>query len=327
MRQSRAPQKPPLPITGNSVVLNPIISKKLEEGSHLDLLIHRQANLVHTIDFTLNTVRQVFCNNLYTIFLTSSINKDHNLVCLFPNHKTENKQVLYSQKFYVLSSFNKSVNEALETSLEADVKLAICYGNHIFLCKGLVGTVYLLWASHITRTNAASVANTLHQNVPVLINMDGQARVRSVFILKANVTEDADLDRLPVTVENPKLLFNKDIPLFVCEVKPLEQRTAPSLRDMVQTMTKREAMLRVTAPSRTPPSAFQQEKNPFAASIDMEEVYASEPDGGTPRAAARMYMRDVRVGTSELDEKTPPILKSDDENAPADDPFKEEVVV
>jgi len=320
----RPPSAPPSNAT-EIVGLNPFISKKLDDGSHLDLLIHRQANLVQTVDFTSNTVRQVFSNNLYTIFLTSSINKNHHVVCLFPTHKSETKQVLYSQKFFALSSFNKSLNSALEESLDSQVKMAICYGNHIFICKGIVGTVYILWASHVTRTNAASVANTLFQNVPVLINMDGQARVRSVYILKANVTDESDLDRLPVTVENPKLLFNKDNPLFVCEVKPLDQRNPPSLKDTVTTLSKREAMMRVTAPSRTPPSAFQQEKNPFISSVDMEEVYASEPDGGTPRTAAHMYMRDVRIGSKELDEKTPPIIQSEDD-ARADDPFEEVVV-
>jgi hypothetical protein len=139
----KSPQPPPPPSTTEiKIELNPFISKKLEDGSHLDLLIHRQADLVHTIDFSTTTVRQMYSNNSYVIYLTASINKNHNVVCLFPHHKTENRQVLYSQKYIMLSSFNKALNEALEASLENDMKMAICYGNHIFACKGLVGTVY-----------------------------------------------------------------------------------------------------------------------------------------------------------------------------------------
>ena len=67
----------------------------------------------------------------------------------------------------------------------------------------------------------------------------------------------------------------------------------------------------------------------------MEEVYSEDADGGTPRTAAHMYMRDVRVGSRELHEKTPPIIQSEDEGGAGggktrnekEDPFKDEIIV
>jgi hypothetical protein len=307
------------------VPLNPFIAKKLADGSHLDLLIHQQQDIVQTVDFSTNTVRQVYSSNLYSIYFTSSPDKLRPVTVLFPNHKVENKQVLQSQNYTFLASFNKDLNDALEASLVStdalgSIQLAVCYGKHIYICKAISGTVYVLWASDITRTNGANVANTLYQKVPVLVNMDGQARVKAVFILKPVVSDESDLDRLPVTQTNPKLLFNKDKPLFVCEVKP---QILPSIDDngsIIQTVSRREALAIVTAPTNTSPAMYRRERNPFAASIDMEEVVAanSDPDGGTPRPN-QLYMRDVNIGRCNT--TTPPILQSDGE--PLDDPFME----
>ena len=163
------------------------------------------------------------------------------------------------------------------------------------------------------------MANSLYQKVPVLVNMDGQARVKAVFILKAAVSDESDLDRLPVTQENPKLLFNKDIPLFVCEVKP------PTFDDgrgeSIKTISRKEALAIVTAPTNTNPLLFSRERNPFVASIDMEEVINSDPDGGTPRPD-QLYMKDVRIGGNRAAlNATPPLIQSDGE--PLDDPFVE----
>lgn len=306
---------------------DPFIAKKLEDGSHLDLLIHRQANIVHDVDFQHNTVRQVYSSNQYTIYFTNSINKKRPVTCLFPNHKTENKQVLESKSFFSLASFNKALNEALEASRSATdavgaVRLAVCYGKHIFVCKHITDTVYIIWASHINRMNVGNVANTPFQNVPVLINMDGQARVKAMFILKASVSDESDLDRLPVTEDNPKIMFHTKTPLFVCEVKP----PTMARRDLVQTVTRKEALAAATAPTRTTPAMYKRERNPFAASIDMEEVYGSDPDGGTPRPD-QLYMKDVMIGGGGRGgavDKTPPIVRSDGEVE--DDPFEEIVV-
>lgn len=305
------------------VPLNPFIAKKLADGSHLDLLIHKQHDIVQTVDFSTSTVRQVYSSNLYSIYFTSSPDKLRPVTVLFPNHKMENKQVLQSQNYTFLASFNKDLNDALEASLVStdalgSIQLAVCYGKHIYICKAISGTVYVLWASDITRTNGANVANTLYQKVPVLVNMDGQARVKAVFILKPVVSDESDLDRLPVTQTNPKLLFNKDKPLFVCEVKP---QTFPNDNDSkIKTVSRRDALAIVTAPTNTSPAMYLRERNPFAASIDMEEVVAvnSDPDGGTPRPN-QLYMRDVNIGRGNT--STPPLLQSDGE--PLDDPFTE----
>jgi hypothetical protein len=313
---------PPIGGAAAGIPLDPFIAKKLADGSHLDLLIHRQHDIVQTIDFSTNTVRQVYSSNLYSIYFTSSLDKLRPVTVLFPNHKVESRQVLQSQKYTFLESFNKDLNEALEASLVStdalgNIQVAICYGKHIYICKAISGTVYVLWASEITRTNGANVANTLYQKVPVLVNMDGQARVKAVFILKAVISDESDLDRLPVTQENPKLLFNKDIPLFVCEVKP----TTTWLDDggTIKTVSRREALAIVTAPTNTSPAMYRRERNPFAASIDMEELVAvnSDPDGGTPRPN-QLYMRDVNIGKRNT---TPPLVQSDGE--PLDDPFME----
>ncbi|MBX9636386.1 MAG: hypothetical protein K2Q45_02405 [Nitrosomonas sp.] len=309
----------------NKVELLPYIEKKINDGAHLDLLIHRNPDIVKTVDFSKSTVNQVYSNNSYIIYLTSSLNPNKPVTVLFPNHENERKQVIKSKDYKFLSTFSKDINACLRFSLNStDVfgktQMAICYGNQIFICKDISGTVYILWASEITKINGANVANSLYQNVPVLINMDGQTRTKAVFILKSQVVDDSDLDRIPITTENPQIMYDKDKPLFVCEVRPNliavttaaeEERNA-----CMRMVSRKEALAIVTAPTSTTPNMYRLQPNRFAASIDMEEVINSDPDGGTPRPN-QLYMRDVSI-KSQMN-VTPPLVLSENE----EDPFAE----
>ncbi len=265
------------------------------------------------------------CNLVfYSLTLVKKLDKSHPIICFFPNHKSEKRQVIKSSSFFLLSSFSKALNETFEQSLDAtemsgSTKFAVCYGKHIFICHGISGTIYLFWATHVNRTNVGNVANTIYNNVPILFNLDGQGHVKAVFILKANVQDESDLDRLPITHDNPKLYFNKEIPLFVCEVKvrnPYEGYTD------IHTISRKEALATVSVQTKPNQMIFKREKNAFAASMVMEEsdVYCgSGPDGGTPRPD--LFMRDV---DPRCVDNTPPIIKSDGEVM--DDPFREEIV-
>lgn len=306
------------------VVIDPRILEKIHEGTHLSLLIRKPMGMVHTVDFQNNTVADVYSQYKYTIFFNTTINALRPVICLLPNHKTEGKQLLASSDFYTLSSYNKTLNDCMNDSLHdsdgyGTLRLAVCYGKNIFECRGITGTVYILWAAHVTRTNIANVANTPFQNVPILINMDGQGRIRAAFIFKENVADESDLQRLPILEKSPILLWNKDHSLFVCEVKPVNQ-SEMLLRQQQQivTMSRRAALVQATLPSRTEPAIFEREKNAFAASIDMEEVIVSDPDGGTPRAD-QLYMRNQTV-TSRGFDSTPPLVRSEGEGA--DDAFE-----
>jgi hypothetical protein len=248
--------------------------------------------------------------------------------------------VVRSSSYTWLSSFNKDVNQALEASLHAtdttgNVKLAVCYGQQVFTCIGITGTVYIVWAEYINKTNPGRVANTIYNNVPVLLNLDGQGRFKAAFILKAVVREAAssgDLDRLPITHNNPRILFPKDTPLFVCET-PLIARpadtAAAAANGGLTFMSRSEALAQMSLLSKPVAAKTASAANPFSASVDYEldedsvelEVSyregGSDPDGGTPRPV-ELYMRDVNLAGGG---RTPPILQSEPELEP--NPFEE----
>jgi hypothetical protein len=335
---------------GGGAPLSPYIVTHLENGSHLDLVIrqHRYAgtngNAVHAVDFTRNQVPQVYQNNLYSLYLSSALPSKrllNEVACIFPNAR-DSVAVVRSSSYTWLSSFNKAVNGALEASLHAtdttgNVKLAVCYGQHVFTCIGITGTVYIVWAEYINKTNPGRVANTIYNNVPVLLNLDGQGRFKAAFILKAVVrdaTTSGDLDRLPITHNNPRILFPKDTPLFVCEA-PLIPRphadsaaAAAAANGGLTFMSRSEALAQMSLLSKPVVSGT----NPFFSSVDYEldedsvelEVSyrggaGSDPDGGTPRPV-EMYMRDVNLGQEVS--RTPPIVQSEPEVDPPPDPFE-----
>jgi hypothetical protein len=313
--------------TDGAVELLPEIAQKIESGNHLDLLIHQRGRMVQAVDFYSEVVREAHIMGSYQIYLSHKTPPDRHVICLFPNLPPGAKDVIKSKDYRYLSSLNKDINASFEKSLEntdvmGTVKFVVCYGQHMYVCKKITGTIYIVWASHVNRTNAGNVSNTIFTNVPIIINMDGQARFKALFILKASVQNVTDLTRIPITQTNPKILFNKDVPLFVCEV-----RTAVPAQMAITTVSRKEALAAVSATSKRNVDAIRRAANPFASSVDFEEEdvgYMSdcmsatlEVDAGTPRADLFLHDLDQRSFSA-----TPPIVRSDEENV--NEPFQEE---
>lgn len=253
-------------ITGQGVALCDEITEHLNDGRYLQLI--RQNGLVKQVDFAHEVVRESFNTCPYEFYWHSEIPSGANkLVCLFPNHKdrtNERKHVLHVNKFWSLSSLNKQINARFEASLDhtdgggGSIKFAVCYGKHVYICSGIKGTIYLFWARYVNRTNHGNVPNTLFQDVPVIVNTTGSARVRCIYILRDEVLEDTDLLRIPITVDSPKFFQDRDVDLFVCEVRdtPFRDEPASTKADAVELrqkgftlMTRRAALARILSPT------------------------------------------------------------------------------
>ncbi len=310
--------------TTDSAKLDPNIVVTIDAGAHLELLMHNVGTRIQVVDFSSETVRQAYVMGTYQMYLSHKIPRGEELVCLFPNHRVEKKQVIKCSSYYSLSSFNKDINEAFTDSLDKtdlcnSIKFAVCYGKHVFVCAGITGVIQIVWASHVNRTNAGNVANTIYTNVPLILNMDGTARVKGLYILKPLVHDESDLDRIPITATSPTFMYDKDHALFVCEVRT--ERPKPV---GLHTVSRKEALAMVSATTK-PINVTRGEVNPFAASIDMEEDIevssdsfgqgrGSDVDAGTPRSV--LYFRDTSINLSRPISRTPPIVKSDgEENA------------
>lgn len=253
--------------SGQNVQLSSEITQLLDEGRYLQLLRQPGAaggsSSVKRVDFAHEVVRESFNTCPYEFYWHSEIPaKANRLVCLFPNHEdrtSERKHVLHVDHFWSLSSLNKQINKRFRASLDhtegggGSIKFAVCYGKHVYVCTGITGTIYLLWARHVNRTNHGNVPNTLFHDVPVIVNMTGSARVRCIYILREEVLEDADLLRIPITTESPTFLQDGDVDLFVCEVRDGPAAAPPGVTLMHQEghtlMTRRAALARVLAPT------------------------------------------------------------------------------
>jgi hypothetical protein len=251
-------------VTGSGVHLCQEIKDALEGGRYLQLVRNVPNTLAKKIDFVHEVVRESFNTCPYEFYWRDDIPSGASeVVCLFPNHEErddERKQVLHASSFWSLSSLNKQINKRFKASLEhtdggGSIRFAVCYGKHVYILNGISGTIYLLWARHVNRTNHGNVPNTLFHDVPVIVNMNGSARVRGIYILREEILEDAELLRIPITVESPVFLQDGDVDLFVCEVRDGADATATTTThpiigvDEYTLVTRKMALARVLAPT------------------------------------------------------------------------------
>lgn len=265
------------------------IKTRLARGEQMQLLTHKaSSSTTRIVDFGKSALSESFNTGQYQIWFSGEIPKGADVVCLFPNHKNPRAQVLCTGDYTYLSTLQKDINERFSlslanTSAAGPVRFAVCYGKHVYICDNITDTVYVLWARFINRTNLSTTIKTIHRNVPLIVNMDGQSRIKAIFILKDEVREDADLDRVPITERNPVFLFNRHDALFVCEVKKdvllAQQQHQQQFRQRIHTLSMREALTMVLTPTATDMTRLaRQTHNPFADSIDGEKD-ADDDDG------------------------------------------------
>jgi len=330
------------------IALSDTIQTLLDGKRHSEIFTHHHGRVFQRVDFKNQVVLDGFNAGQYCIMLDDVIQKDIQVACILPNRPGVSEQVMQSTQYRSLESFNRDLNARLRESLEftdgiGTTKLAVCFGNHAFACLGITGTVYVLWAKHISFTNQSNVASIIHSNVPIVVNMDGRMMTKGIFILKAKLNgthSDDELSRIPITKDSPELLFPLYRDIFVCE-----NRMPRAKPKRIKTLSLKSALARVLSPDKASTASASQEVNPFASSIDVEEdamgwivggggashsmTYGSDPDAGSPRP--EIFCQEINVDLRRLD-ATPPIADSDDDVPPPPDPFvsiakeKEEIV-
>jgi hypothetical protein len=262
------------------IMLHPEIQRHLDKGEHLSLLINARGNMLQSVDFVAKFVPRTINLGYYQILLSDRIGPQQ-VVCIFPNHRNDRQQVLAVQDYKSLASFNKAFNRALQESLErtetaGTLKLAVCFGSHVIKCVGISGTVYLVWAQYVNMTTSGNMTALVNKDVPLLFNMDGEGRVKGLYMLKEKIKDPCDLERIPITEKNPQLMWEQQMEIFVCETKftPVQEKT-------IVTTTRRSALARITSSAKIPVESIY---NAFEGSVDLEHMELQfEVDSGTPR--------------------------------------------
>jgi hypothetical protein len=270
--------------------MHPDIARADKDGELVQLLVRPPDNkMVQSVNFYDAQVRDAVALGRFSIMLSSTIPRDPQLLCLFPNCKG-GAVVRPDGWFQTLESFNKSINAHLKESLDqtdtyGSLKLVVAYGDHLFRCETITGNVYIMWATHINKTNVGRQTNCIFHNVPVLINTDGAGRVVGIFIFKKRIRDAADLARVPITKKSPRILCERRMPLYVCDRRD-NVVVAPQSAN-VAFLKEDEALSIVTRETHGFSKVAKEEKNNFAASIDLEEMdvaslTADENVPGTP---------------------------------------------
>jgi hypothetical protein len=260
------------------------ISQIIEEASRSENVLAALAgidvqHIAKTVDFSPDADRsspQV----KYTIDVSSTFPKHRDgLLCFFATHHDEKLQVLKSDsygKFFfgsTLVDMNKELNNRLrDCSQNAHsakmVRLAVGYGEHVYQCKNIEGTVYVLWAN-VNRKNVGNVRNTISE-CALLMNLDGWGNVKGIFMLKQKVLHESDLLLIPLVRGNPEFMWPKE-DIFVCEKRP--KQIVPKHLHLVSRQLARQL---IQSPSKDAMTWLPYEQNKFHGAGGLDDPVDSE---------------------------------------------------
>lgn len=295
------------------------IELRLESELLHELIRPTRGNIVRTVDFAEEHVRGSWDVARHQILLSRKILHTHPVIVLFPNHKERDNpsmRIVRSDSYFKRNSFNRELNKRLRDSLDrtdegGDIRVAVCYGEHCFLCSGLTGTIYVLWASRVL-----SVSNgvpTPHTNQPFIFNLDGKGVTKGLFMLPPKVADDAPLLRMPMTELSPTYHFKMSDPPFVCEVR------APSKPPRsLHTMSHRRVNAIMSDTTRKQGVAAR------AYHVDMTtDNEEGESLEGVVDEVDALGIEEMVAHFSSHPDQTPPIQMSGDEIDDGADPFAE----
>lgn len=207
------------------------LNKEIKDAIQSDNLIHLLNDaFVAQVNFG-TTESDPDTTVVYRIHLLGDFPKKRgDLICLFPNHLPHQRLSLDCASYRgffghsTLAAFNRDLNGAFAQSLEntvmsTNIKFAAAFGEHVFACKGIAGTIYIVWAKTIHTVTASNKLTEIAKNHPLLINCDGNGRLKAIFMFRKRVTTTPSL--LPLTKGNPILVIPADVELFVCEKRSI----------------------------------------------------------------------------------------------------------
>ena len=183
------------------------------------------------------------------------------IYCLFPNTRNERRRILATHAYgphWPLfgggqSGLNIAINEALADSPEqsshgGSTRFALVYGNNVvgFSQPTVQGTLYMVWAQSVTFYNADKVVVRIANDVPLVVNMNGEALITGIYMLEPK----AGAHPLPMVqhdnVRTP-IMLGDHAALWVYEKRP-ERGPAPGA--LMRVMGYEDAVNWATRPSR-----------------------------------------------------------------------------
>jgi hypothetical protein len=264
---------------GGGVKLHASITNNCGSGRYAELLENKQ--LTKRVKFsTYQFVDEAQIPAAFEIDLVDSrISSDHPVVAIFPAHA--NEQIVFSNSFSSQAKWNKRLNYLLKESEMRgnEMRLAVCYGNCVYCCDGIQGTVYVAWARVKTTTDAG--LPRLRENVPVIFNLTGMMTISSIFICKQDAPDQHSLARVPLDEHHVSIQMSPKNPIFVCETKPPQRTLGTQLQLTKLSRRQLEERMRGEPMLHNNNNNNALDDNPLLDSLDFEAGSAI-PENGTP---------------------------------------------
>lgn len=177
---------------------SPQLQLELDKTDDWDKLTKDNDNVrVVTVDLS----EEPYSNNFkhkYSVKLDTRISPDCNMTLLFPTHPIEKKRRL-SIVNWKHASLQKEINARLNESHKTQNVwcLGVTCRGIIYRFQGMKGNLYLLWAERVNQQTVNNQINPIHENVPLIVEMNGSGIYQGVFFFPEN-DDDPNVDiRMP----------------------------------------------------------------------------------------------------------------------------------
>lgn len=155
---------------------------------------------VITIDLAQDTFKNP-TKNKYNIKLKSDIPSNCDMCVLFAN----NRKALWTKSYLGhLNTFSTELNSRIGRSQE----IRISSGDKYYKFVGFVGNLYLWWGEKVNIERINHLQNEIMENVPLLVETNGEMSVRSVYLFGLN-----EIVNLEDVILNEPIMY----PLYCCE--------------------------------------------------------------------------------------------------------------
>jgi hypothetical protein len=159
------------------------------------------------------------------------------IYCLFPNTRDERRRIVAAHRYWRLDSLNIDLNRALadspdQTSHGGTTRFALAYGNNMVAFGSVQGTLYLVWAQTVTFYNAAKVVTRVLSDVPLLVNMNGEALITGLYLLESPTPQARVLPIVQKDDVRTPIFMGDHAALWVYEKRPERVNSSAYLRVM-----------------------------------------------------------------------------------------------
>jgi len=159
--------------------------KKIKESEIRDQLM-KTGSKIHEIDMG-TRFEDMGISRKYEVVFVEQVPMFQQILFYFPEHPDRTKRKLLVKKRSDLNRVAREINKRITDSSTNPLKVVVLYDHHMLKLKGLVGRLYLFWASRVTSSIPGTRDQHEGEDIPVLINTDGAYKAELIVLLTPDI--------------------------------------------------------------------------------------------------------------------------------------------